>query len=73
MICSDGVTDDVPESDFKEIIMEHKQDESLLECCDLIYKKAIERGSKDNISIILLRKEDKTIERGEDTYDATVK
>lgn len=58
MICSDGISDEVPEHDFKEIILEHVQDEDLLSCCEQIYKRAIDKGSKDNISVILLRKED---------------
>ncbi|MCR5598302.1 MAG: hypothetical protein K6G19_09005 [Lachnospiraceae bacterium] len=58
MICSDGISDEVPESDFKEIIMEHVQDEDLMTCCEQIFKRAIEKGSKDNLSVILLRKED---------------
>lgn len=55
MICSDGVSDELEDADFKEILWEHSEDESLLECCRLIYQKAIEKGSKDNLSIILLR------------------
>lgn len=58
MICSDGITDEVLDVEFKEIIYEHKSDSDLRECCNLIYKKALEKGSKDNMSIILLRKED---------------
>lgn len=58
MICSDGISDEVFDSEFKEIILEHKQDDDLLECCKCIHKIAIEKGSKDNMSVILLRKED---------------
>ena len=58
MICSDGITDEVLDAELKEIILEHKQDQDLLECCNLIYNKSIEKGSKDNMSVILLRKED---------------
>jgi protein phosphatase len=57
MICSDGITDEVPDSEIKEIFLEHSQDEDLMECCQLIFKKALEFGSKDNMSVILLRKE----------------
>lgn len=57
MICSDGISDEVLDTEFKEIILEHKYDQDLLECCNMIYQKAIERGSKDNLSVILLRKE----------------
>lgn len=58
MICSDGVSDEVTDSEFKEIILEHKHDETLTECCELICQKAVENGSMDNMSVILLRKED---------------
>lgn len=56
LICSDGISDEMTDYDLKEILLEHSQDEDLLECCHLIYKRAIEKGSKDNMSIILLRK-----------------
>ena len=56
MVCSDGISDKVEDADFKEILLEHSQDEDLMECSRLIYQKAIDKGSKDNMSIILLRK-----------------
>ncbi|MCM1134756.1 MAG: SpoIIE family protein phosphatase [Clostridium sp.] len=56
MICSDGISDEVLDAELKEILLAHKQDECLLECCRLIYQKAIEKGSKDNMSIALLRR-----------------
>ena len=58
MICSDGITDEIMDADIKEIILEHKNDLDLLECCRLIYRKAIENGSQDNLSVLLLRKEE---------------
>ncbi len=58
MICSDGITDEVSDADFKKLIMEHQQDESLLECCRLICEMAVAGGSKDNMSVILLRREE---------------
>ncbi len=58
MICSDGISDEVPENEFKEIIMEHELDDDLMICSELICKRAVDRGSKDNMSVILLRKED---------------
>ncbi len=56
MICSDGITDEMDDSDIKRIIAEHKEDESLVECCRELMNRAIECGSKDNMSIILIRK-----------------
>lgn len=57
LICSDGISDVLSDQDIKDIIIEHKQDEDLKDCCINIYKKAIEKGSFDNLSVILLRKE----------------
>lgn len=56
MLCSDGISDEVADSDFKEIILKHKKDTDLLECCREIHKKALEKNSKDNLSVVLLRK-----------------
>ena len=58
IICSDGITDEVYDSELKDILFTHKNDENLELCGNLICRKAIEKGSKDNMSIILLRKED---------------
>lgn len=57
LICSDGLTDEVSDSELKEIILKHKQDKELNACCLELYNNAIEKGSKDNISLILLRKD----------------
>lgn len=56
MICSDGITDEMDDSDIKRIIAEHKEDESLVDCCRELMNRAVECGSKDNMSIILIRK-----------------
>lgn len=57
IICSDGISDVVTDSEIKEIVYNHKLDEDLKECCIQIVDKAIENGSLDNLSVILLRKE----------------
>lgn len=57
MICSDGISDVLNDLDIKNIIMEHKKDEDLRECCVHIFNRAIQEGSLDNLSVILLRKE----------------
>ena len=57
MICSDGISDVLNDQDIRDIVIEHKQDEELKDCCIKIYEKAIEKGSLDNLSVILLRKE----------------
>ncbi|MBR3517321.1 MAG: serine/threonine-protein phosphatase [Lachnospiraceae bacterium] len=70
MICSDGISDEVEDAEFREIIASHAEEEDLAGCCECIYQKAVERGSRDNMSIILIRKEDKESERGENTDNA---
>lgn len=57
LICSDGISDVLSEQDMKNIILEHKQADALMDCCRKIYEKAIEKGSPDNLSVILIRKE----------------
>lgn len=56
MICSDGISDELDDSQIKSIIASHKADESLLDCCREFMDKAACAGSKDNMSIILIRK-----------------
>ena len=57
LICSDGISDELTDNEIKEIIMKHKNDDDLKECCKQLYDKAIVNGSLDNLSLILLRKE----------------
>lgn len=57
IICSDGISDVLSDQDIKDIVLVHKQDEELNDCCKKIYENAIEKGSLDNLSVILLRKE----------------
>lgn len=57
LICSDGITDYVDDKCVKDIIFAHKKDEDLTACCKEMYKAAVEAGSLDNMSIILIRKD----------------
>lgn len=57
VICSDGISDVLSDSDIKNIIIEHKSDDDLKECCQHIYNEALQNGSLDNLSVVLLRKE----------------
>jgi len=50
LICSDGLTDMVPEEKIAEIIEENK---SVLKCAEALLQKALESGGNDNITIIL--------------------
>lgn len=57
LICSDGISDVLSEDDLKNIIIKYKDMEDLNNCRDEIYDMAIKKGSLDNLSIVLLRKE----------------
>lgn len=50
MICSDGLTDPVPEPEIFEIASKAP----LGEVCHTLYARAMENGGKDNISLIIL-------------------
>lgn len=58
MICSDGISDELSDAEIKKILFEHNEDENLEAICNIIMNAAIENGSKDNLSIILVRKEE---------------
>ena len=58
MICSDGICDVLTNKEIQAILALHKDDENLSECCDKICSKAIENGSQDNMSVLLIRKDD---------------
>lgn len=56
-ICSDGISDVLTNKDLQDLILQHKNDIDLTQCCENIYQKAIEQGSLDNLSILLIRKD----------------
>ena len=56
-ICSDGISDALKDEEIRDILIEYRNSDNLRECCQKLKKKAIEHGSKDNISAILIRKE----------------
>lgn len=57
MICTDGLYDVLTEDDFEEILGRCNRGEiSLEECCNCLIETAIKFGSRDNISVILIRK-----------------
>lgn len=58
LICSDGITDVLTNREIQGILTWHRDDENLSECCNAICSKAIENGSQDNMSVLLIRKED---------------
>lgn len=55
LICSDGITDMVSDEDINAIL---KQPLKLLSLAEMLKKKAIENGGKDNITAVLLRVEE---------------
>lgn len=58
LICSDGITDCVEDSKLRDIMMQHKSAPDLEACCRAIMELAVASGSLDNMSIILIRKDD---------------
>lgn len=57
LICSDGISDVLCETELKEIFFEYGEEENLNTCCEKIVEKALQNGTQDNMSVILLRKE----------------
>ena len=57
LICSDGISDVLCETELKEIMFEYGEEENLDTCCEKIVEKAIQNGTRDNMTVILLRKE----------------
>lgn len=55
ILCSDGISDCLRDSEMLDIIV--KEEISLHDICTRLIKKAINNGSKDNISVCLVRKE----------------
>lgn len=53
IICSDGVYDKLSEIEFENFF---KENESIEDICKIAISKAIENGSEDNLSIIIIRR-----------------
>jgi PPM family protein phosphatase len=49
LLCSDGLSDMVPEEQICDIL----KSEGLKECCDGLVKAALENGGRDNITVVL--------------------
>lgn len=52
MLCSDGLTEHVEDREIAEILTDSNST-SLEECCHNLICRALERGGKDNVSVIL--------------------
>lgn len=57
LLCSDGITDCVDDKTLCDILVRHRMSEDLSLACREIYETAIAAGTKDNMSIVLLRKD----------------
>ena len=57
MLCSDGISDVLSNMEIQEIIYRHKDEKDLSHCCEAIYQKALDNGSMDNLSVLLIRKD----------------
>lgn len=58
MICSDGISDVLSNLDIQDILNQYKDDTDLVYCCEAICQKALDNGSTDNLSVLLIRKDD---------------
>jgi len=54
VLCSDGITDFVPDSRIQEIVAERGDD--LEEACRKLVHEAFQNGSDDNLTIVLVRR-----------------
>ena len=53
MLCSDGLTDVTTDGQIENVIRNHADDPD--KCAKKLYKLAIKNGSKDDVTIILLK------------------
>jgi protein phosphatase len=58
MICSDGISDVLTNKEIQTILYNHCDDSDLSDCCNEICEKAIANGSQDNMSVLLIRKDE---------------
>jgi len=56
VLCSDGITDFVPDSRIQEIVAELGND--LEEACKRLLHEAFQNGSDDNLTVVLVRRRD---------------
>lgn len=55
-ICSDGISDVLSDEEIRDTLFRHRTDENLEQCCKELYKVAVDNGSLDNMSAVLIRK-----------------
>lgn len=54
MLCSDGISDVLEDKEISEMISQHTD---LAECCGALRDAAVSKGSFDNMTVLLVRKE----------------
>ncbi len=54
LLCTDGFSDFVSTTEIQSILMTHSSS-TCRECCENLFRKAIENGSTDDITLILLQ------------------
>lgn len=57
LICSDGVSDVLTNDRIVRVLQRHREDATLEAAADALVQSAVNNGSGDNISLILIRKE----------------
>lgn len=56
LLCSDGLTEMVPETEILEALLADVRDPTA--ACDRLVKRAIEKGGKDNVTVVVARFEE---------------
>ena len=56
IVCTDGLSDFLNEEDIEIILKNGNKQQSLQQCCRDMVELAIEKGSNDNISVILIKR-----------------
>lgn len=56
LLCSDGLTEMVPETEILEALVADVRDPTA--ACDRLVKRAIEKGGKDNVTVVVVRFEE---------------
>ena len=51
LLCSDGLSNMLQQSEILEIIMQYTDQES---ACDALMEQALDRGAPDNVTIVML-------------------
>lgn len=57
LVCSDGISDVLEHQAIQQTLYEYKAAPDLSACCERLVSLAIEHGSQDNMSVIVVRKE----------------